>query len=205
MGFYKEQILPRFQDKVMGAKRLDEARQRVCEGLEGAVVEIGLGTGLNAPFYPSSVTRLVAIEPSRVCMRIAEPRLANATVPFEFGGLTGERLDLPSGEFDAVLSTWTLCTIPNLDAALAEIRRVLKPDGSFHFIEHGHSPDEKVARLQQRFEPMNKRLGGGCHLTRHISKDIEKAGFDIEKIETYYFKREPKPIGYTYEGRAVSR
>src|SRR5947207_8702663 len=116
-------------------------------------------------------------------MRIAEPRLANATVPFEFGGLTGERLDLPSGEFDAVLSTWTLCTIPNLDAALAEMRRVLKPGGSFHFVEHGHAPDGKVIRWQERLEPINKRLAGGCHLTRHISEDIEKSGFDIEKLD----------------------
>jgi len=204
MGFYQEQILPRFQDKVMGTKRLHDARGRVCEGLEGAVVEVGFGTGLNARFYPSGVTRVVAIEPSRVCMRLAEPRIAKSSVPVDYGGLTGEHLDLPTGEFDAVLSTWTLCTIPNLDAALAEIRRVLKPGGSFRFIEHGHAPDEKVARLQTRLEPLNKRLAGGCHLTRRISDDIERAGFNIEKLDTYYFKVEPKPMGYTYEGRAVS-
>ena len=205
MGFYTEQVLPRFQDKVMGSKRLREARGRVCQGLHGAVVEIGFGTGLNTDCYPSEVTKVVAIEPSRVCMRIAEPRIAKSSVPVENGGLTGERLELPSGEFDAVLSTWTLCTIPNVDAALAEIIRVLKPGGSFHFIEHGHAPDEKVARLQRRLEPMNKRLAGGCHLTRHISEDIERAGFDMEKVDTYYFKGEPKPMGYTFEGRAVSR
>ena len=204
MGFYREQILPRFQDKVMGTKRLREARSRVCEGLEGAVVEIGFGTGLNAYYYPSGVSKIVAIEPSHVCMKIAEPRIAKASVPVEYGGLTGEHLDLPSGEFDAVLSTWTLCTIPNMGAALAEIRRVLKPGGSFHFIEHGHAPDQKVARTQAHLEPLNKRLAGGCHLTRHISEDIERAGFDIQKLDTYYFKGEPKPVGYTYEGRAVS-
>ena len=189
----------------MGIKRMRAARDRVCGELHGAVVEIGFGTGLNAPYYPSGVSKIVAIEPSRVCMKIAEPRIASASVPVEYGGLTGEQLDLPSDEFDAVLSTWTLCTIPNLEAALSEVRRVLKPGGSFHFIEHGHSPDEKVARLQTRFEPLNKRLGGGCHLTRRISDHIERAGFDIEKIETYYFKGEPKLMGYTYEGHAVSR
>ena len=203
MGFYQEQILPRFQDKVMARKPNRAVRARVCEGLHGAVVEVGFGTGLNARYYPSEVSKVVAIEPSRVCMRIAEPRIAKSSVPVEYGGLTGERLDLPSGEFDAVLSTWTLCTIPNLEAALAEMRRVLKPGGSFHFVEHGHAPDENVARWQARLEPMNKRLAGGCHLTRHISEDIERAGFDIEKVETYYFKGEPKPMGYTYEGRAV--
>ncbi|MDQ1458321.1 MAG: hypothetical protein QOH28_3941 [Actinomycetota bacterium] len=204
MGFYREQILPRFQDKVMGGKRMYEARRRICEGLEGDVLEIGFGTGLNAPYYPPEVSKIVAIEPSKVCMRIAEPRIAKASTPVEYGGLTGEHLDLPSGEFDAVLSTWTLCTIPNLDAALSEVRRVLKPGGTFHFIEHGHSPDEKVARLQRRLEPINKRLGGGCHLTRRIPEEIEKAGFDIQELDTYYFKGEPKPMGYSYEGRATS-
>jgi ubiquinone/menaquinone biosynthesis C-methylase UbiE len=126
-------------------------------------------------------------------------------VPVEYGGLTGEHLDLPSHEFDAVLSTWTLCTIPNLGAALAEIRRVLKPGGSLHFVEHGHAPDPKVARMQARLEPLNKRLAGGCHLTRHVPEDIARAGFEVEVLDTYYFTGEPKPMGYTYEGRAVSR
>jgi ubiquinone/menaquinone biosynthesis C-methylase UbiE len=205
MGIYQDHVLPRFQDKVMGSKRLRQARGRVCEGLEGSVVEIGFGTGLNAHYYSSRITKLVAIEPSPVCMKIAAPRIARAPVPVEYGGLTGEHLDLPTGEFDAVLSTWTLCTIPNMDAALAEIKRVLRPGGSFHFIEHGHAPDEKVARTQARLEPLNKRLAGGCHLTRRIPDDIERAGFDIQKIESYYFKGEPKPMGFTYEGRAVSR
>src|SRR6266576_167247 len=192
MGFYREQILPRFQDKVMARKPNRAVRARVCEGLQGAVLEVGFGTGLNAYYYPPEVTKVVAIEPSRVCMRIAEPRIARTSVPVEYGGLTGEQLDLPSGEFDAVLSTWTLCTIPNLEAALAEMRRVLKPGGSFHFVEHGHAPDEKVAHRQERLEPLNKRLAGGCHLTRRIADDIAQAGFDIEKIDTYYFKGEPK-------------
>jgi len=198
-------VLPRFQDKVMARKANRAVRARVCDGLRGAVVEVGFGTALNAHYYPSDVTKVVAIEPSRVCMRIAEPRIAETSVPVEYGGLTGEHLDLPAAEFDAVLSTWTLCTIPNLEAALAEMRRVLKPGGSFHFVEHGHAPDQKVANWQVRLEPLNKRLAGGCHLTRHISEDIERAGFEIEKIETYYFEGEPKPVGYTYEGRALSR
>jgi ubiquinone/menaquinone biosynthesis C-methylase UbiE len=205
MGFYREQILPRFQDKVMARKPNRAIRARVCEGLQGAVVEVGFGTALNTPYYPSAVSKVVAIEPSRVCMRIAAPRIAQTSVPIEYGGLTGEQLDLPSAVFDAVLSTWTLCTIPNLEAALAEMRRVLKPGGSLHFVEHGHAPDDKIARWQERLEPTNKRLAGGCHLTRHISKDIERAGFVIETIDTYYLKGEPKPVGYTYEGRAISR
>jgi ubiquinone/menaquinone biosynthesis C-methylase UbiE len=205
MGFYREQLLPRFQDKVMARKPTRAVRTRVCEGLAGTVVEVGFGTGLNAPYYPRAVTKVVAVEPSRVCMRIAEPRIRQSSVAIEYGGLTGEQLDLPSGTFDAVLSTWTLCTIPKLDAALAELRRVLKPGGSFHFVEHGHAPDQNVVRWQERLEPLNKRLAGGCHLTRRVAEDIERAGFEIEKLETYYFKGEPKPMGYTYEGRAISR
>src|SRR5262245_23154654 len=189
----------------MARKPYRPARARVCEGLVGAVVEVGFGTGLNVPYYPAEVTKVVAVEPSLLCQRIAEPRIAEKAVPVEFGGLTGGRLDLPSGEFDAVLSTWTLCTIPDWDAALAELRRVLKPGGTLHFVEHGHAPDVNVARWQQRLERMQKRLAGGCHLTRQIDEHIEKAGFEIDKMDTYYFEGEPKPMGYTYEGRAVSR
>ncbi|HVT75910.1 MAG TPA: class I SAM-dependent methyltransferase [Acidimicrobiales bacterium] len=204
MGFYQEQLLPRLQDTVMARRPNRPVRERVCAGLRGAVVEIGFGTGLNARYYPGEVAKVVAIEPSQVCMRIAEPRIAKSSTPIQYGGLTGERLDLPSNEFDAVLSTWTLCTIPDLDAALAEVRRVLRPGGTFHFVEHGHAPDPTVARWQARLEPINKRLAGGCHLTRHISEEIEHAGFGIDSLDTYYFKGEPKPMGFIYEGRATN-
>ena len=205
MAIYREQLLPRFQDLVMRRKATRPVRARVCEGLQGDIVEIGFGTGLNAPFYPDGLTKVLAVEPSTVCMRIAEPRINNTSAQVELAGLTGERLDLPSESFDGVLSTWTLCTIPNLGNALEEIRRVLKPDGSFHFVEHGHAPDERVAEWQRRLEPLNKRLAGGCHLTRRISESIEEAGFTLDQLDTYYFKGEPKPFGYTFEGRAAKR
>ncbi|MGH9207020.1 MAG: class I SAM-dependent methyltransferase [Acidimicrobiales bacterium] len=203
MGFYQDQLLPRFQDKVMDRKPTREVRGRVCEGLHGEIVEIGFGTGLNAPFYPPEVTKVLAIEPSAVCMRLAQPRIAHSSARVELAGLDGEHLDLPSEELDGVLSTWTLCTIPDLPVALGEMRRVLKPGGSFHFIEHGHAPDAKVASWQRRVEPLNKRLAGGCHVTRRIPDQIEQAGFVIDQLYTYYFKGEPKVFGYTFEGRAV--
>jgi len=202
MSFYRDQVLPRLQDKVMARESAREVRARVCAGLVGDVIEVGFGTGLNARYYPPEVTKVFAIEPSRVCMRLAVPRIARSSVPVESAGLNGEHIDLPSERFDAALSTWTLCTIPDLPSALAELRRVLKPCGTFHFVEHGHAPDAGTARWQQRLEPLNKRLTGGCHLTRRISDSLEQAGFEITHLDTYYFKGEPKPYGYTFEGRA---
>jgi ubiquinone/menaquinone biosynthesis C-methylase UbiE len=205
VSIYRDQILPRFQDKVMNRKPTRDVRARVCAGLHGDVVEVGFGTGLNARYYPDAVTKVLAIEPSTLCMRIAGPRIAKSSVPVEFAGLTGERIDLPSDSFDAVLSTWTLCTIPDLSAALTELKRVLKTGGAFSFVEHGRSPDANVARWQDRLQPINGRLAGGCHLNRHISHVIEAAGFTIDKLDTYYFKSEPKVVGYTFEGRAIKR
>jgi ubiquinone/menaquinone biosynthesis C-methylase UbiE len=202
MGFYVEQVLPRIQDKVMDRKDMREVRARVASGLSGDVVEIGFGTGLNARYYPADVARVAAVEPSALCMRIAKPRIARTSANVELAGLTGEALDLPSEDFDAALSTWTLCTIPNVDAALAEIHRVLKPGGRFHFVEHGHAPDAGVARWQARIEPPWKRIAGGCHLTRPISELIERAGFHIDTLDTYYMKGEPNVFGRTYEGVA---
>jgi ubiquinone/menaquinone biosynthesis C-methylase UbiE len=187
----------------MNRKGTSEVRGRVCSGLSGDVVEVGFGTGLNVPYYPPEVNRVFAVEPSRVCMRLAEERIARSNVPVELAGLTGEHLDLPSESFDTVLSTWTLCTIPHLEVALKEIHRVLKHGGTFHFVEHGHAPDTTTARWQRRIEPLNKKLAGGCHLTRRIPEYLEEAGFQIEQLDNYYFEGEPKPFGYTFEGRAV--
>lgn len=203
MGFYQDQILPRFQNKVMDRKDLRGVRARVCSGLAGEVVEVGFGTGLNSRYYPTQVAKVAAVEPSAVCMRIAQPRIAATSAAVELAGLTGESLELPSEAFDAALSTWTLCTIPNIDAALAEIRRVLKPGGRFHFVEHGHAPDIGVARWQARIEPPWKRIAGGCHLTRRIPEIIERAGFHLDSLESYYIQGEPKLFGYTFEGAAT--
>jgi ubiquinone/menaquinone biosynthesis C-methylase UbiE len=133
---------------------------------------------------------------------LAEERITRSSIPVELAGLTGERLDLPSESVDTALSTWTLCTIPHLEAALKEIHRVLKPGGTFHFVEHGHAPDATTARWQRRIEPFNKKIAGGCHLTRRVPEYLDNAGFRIVRLETYYFEGEPKPYGYTFEGQA---
>jgi ubiquinone/menaquinone biosynthesis C-methylase UbiE len=205
MGFYAERILPRIQNMIMDRKPLGELRDRACAGLHGDVVEVGFGTGLNAPRYPDTVHKVYAVEPSALCMRLAQPRIAQSPATVELAALTGEELDLPSDEFDAVLSTWTLCTIPDVTRALSELLRVLKPGGSLHFVEHGLAPDPHVERWQHRVEPIQKRLGGGCHLTRDIRALIEEAGFSIEQLDTHYLKGQPKFIGYTYEGRALKK
>lgn len=186
----------------MSRKGTREVRQRICAGLAGDVVEVGFGTGLNIPFYPVEVSRIFAVEPSRVCLRLAESRIARSNIPVDLAGLTGEHLELPTSSFDAVLSTWTLCSIPKLDEALAEFRRVLKPDGTFHFVEHGAAPDDKTSLWQRRFEPLNMKLAGGCHLTRDVPSYLDRAGFRIEQLDVYYFEGEPKIFGYTFEGIA---
>ncbi len=203
MSFYGDKVLPRLQDKAMNRQGIREVRARVCAGLTGKVLEIGFGTGLNVRYYPPEVTTVLAVEPSRACMRLAAPRISSSNTVVEHAGLTGEHLDLLSEEIDVALSTWTLCTIPDLSAALGEVRRVLKPGGTFHFVEHGHAPDAKTARWQHRLDPLNQRLAGGCHLTRRISESVEQAGFELEYLDRYYCEGEPKPWGYTYEGRAV--
>jgi SAM-dependent methyltransferase len=201
VGFYGDQILPRLTNVLLGNKAFGQLRQEVCEGLHGDVVELGFGSGLNLPWLPSTVTGLWAVEPSGTATNLARKRTESTPVPVHVAGLDGARLDLPDDRFDGALSTMTLCTIPNVSSALQELNRVLKPGGSFHFAEHGHAPDEKVARTQERFNGVQKRLAGGCHLNRDIGALITRAGFGIEELRNFYLKG-PKAWGYMYLGRA---
>lgn len=202
MGVYTEQVVPRFTDLLLGTKAFGKIRRRVCEGLHGDVLEIGFGSGLNLPYLPAEVTGLWAVEPSGVGLRLARGRIESARVPVHPAGADGARLDLPDDHFDAALSTMTLCTIPDVEAALAEVRRVLKPGARLHFAEHGRSPDPKVRRTQDRFDPWQQRLAGGCHLNRDIVGLIEGAGLRVETVE-HFSLRAPKAWGYMSLGRAV--
>ncbi len=195
MGIYRDRVLPRIVDKACGMKVAEPLRARVCAGLHGEVLEIGFGSGLNTPHYPAAVTGVAAIEPSDVGWKLASERLAATTVPVVRSGLDGQRLPLPDASCETALSTWTLCTIPDGAGALAEVRRVLKPGGTLHFVEHGLAPDAKVQRWQRRLEPMQKRVFGGCHLTRRIADLLTAAGLTIVELDVFYEVGAPKIVG----------
>lgn len=182
MGLWADQALPRLTDRSLRGHEVGELRGEVCLGLRGRVLEIGFGSGLNVRWYPPEVGRVDAVEPSDVAWRISERRRAASAVRIERTGLDGERLDADDATYDAVLSTFTLCTIPDVSAALAEVRRVLRPGGSVHFLEHGLSPVPRVAAWQRRLEPAQRFFAGGCHLTREPTGLLIGAGFEVGEV-----------------------
>lgn len=204
MGVWNDRVLPQVMDRVLGTPEVNARRALVCHGLHGRVLEIGFGSGLNLRHYPAEVTEILVVEPSESALRLAEPRTAAISAALERVGSDGARLDLPDGSVDCVLSTYTLCTIPSVDAALEEVYRVLKPGGALHFLEHGRAPTESVRRWQHRLHPVHSRIAGGCHLDRAIDNLITDAGLIIGELETGYGDG-PRPFSYLYRGRARRR
>ena len=203
MGFYREQILPRLVDRACGTAGLQRWRAEVMAGLAGRVVEIGFGSGLNVEHYPPEVEEVLAVEPAAVARRLAAKRIEVGGVPVDHIGLDGQAIPLDDASCDAALSTFTLCTVPDPAKVLSELRRVLRPGGRFHFLEHGLSPDASVARWQHRLDPWQRRLADGCHLTRDALTLVGDAGFLIERSEQGYAKG-PKPWSWFTLGVAAN-
>ena len=203
MGFYSEKILPCLIHASMRQGTFAAYRQRLVSAAEGRVLEIGVGSGLNFPFYVDTTTQLIGLDPSPKLLSMA--RKGSKAVAFPVELLTGsaDALPLENDSVDTVVTTWTLCSVPDVRRALEEARRVLKPSGRLLFVEHGQSPDADVRRWQNRLTPLWKQVGGGCHLNREIGRLIEDSGFRIEQMKTGYMKG-PKPLTFMFEGSARS-
>jgi ubiquinone/menaquinone biosynthesis C-methylase UbiE len=202
VSLYGDQILPRAINLALRRGEFAHLRARVVAGLEGEVLEIGFGSGLNIPYYPAGITRVQAVDPAAVGRKLAAKRAAACPMPIDYIGADAQQLTADNASVDSVLSTWTLCTIPDPSRALTEIHRVLRPGGALHFLEHGLAPDPKVARLQQRLTPLQHRAFGGCHLNRRIDQLVTAAGLELTRMDTYYMNG-PRPLGYTFEGVAT--
>lgn len=203
MGLYSKHIFPRVLDWSLDNAMMREQRREALSPVEGHVLEIGFGTALNLPNYPHQVTRLTAIDSERMLPKRVSERIARARFPVETFQLdAGGRLPFEDDSFDGVASTLTLCSISDVPSALAEIRRVLKPAGSFVFLEHGRSDDPKVARRQDRFNPIQKFVGRGCNLNRRIDELIKAAGLNLVKLDRFLLPDTPRLLGEMYRGVA---
>jgi ubiquinone/menaquinone biosynthesis C-methylase UbiE len=204
MGLYRRWVLPRLLELAMRDSRLAPYREQAIRAARGSVLEIGVGSGLNLPFYGPPLDRVFGIDPSPELLGVASQRAASASVPMSLTRTSAEQMPFADAAFDTIVMTWTLCSIPNPVAALTEMRRVLKSGGRLLFVEHGLSHESRIARWQHRLTPYWKRIGGGCHLDRKMDDLIRAAGFDIRVIETGYMTG-PKPWTFMYQGSATKQ
>ena len=205
MGFYENRILPRLLDLAMRQEQLTAYRRRLVPEARGRVLEIGVGSGRNLPFYGSAATEVVGLDASARLLEMARAALPEGTAPpIELIEASAESIPFDDRSFDTVVVTWTLCSIPDVETALREMRRVLAPSGRLLFVEHGRSPDRGVTRWQDRLTPMWKRLAGGCHLNRPVRSLLEHSGFRVEQLATGYAQG-PRPMTFMYEGVATPR
>ncbi len=203
MGFYERRVLPRLIDLAMSSRRLSRLREQVVGEARGRVLEVGIGSGLNLPFYRRDLEALVAVDPSPALLAMARPHAAWVHFPVTLREAGAEALPLEDGTVDTVVMTWTLCSVGTPEQALAEIRRVLRPGGALLFIEHGRAPQPGVARWQDRLTPLWRKVAGGCHLNRPVDQLIAKAGLQLAALETGYLVDGPRPFTFHYRGRAL--
>lgn len=202
MGIYEKHILPRLLHMAMGNKDLSRLRAELVPQARGRVLEVGLGSGLNLPFYGSGVSAVTGLDPSPELLSMAEKNAGQTPFDLELIERGAEYLPFDDKSFDTVLTTWTLCSVPGIEAALGEMRRVLKPGGELLFMEHGLSPDRRVRAWQDRLDGLWGRCAGGCHLNRGIDVLIRDAGFDLHELEEGYLVKGPRFLTYSYRGRA---
>jgi ubiquinone/menaquinone biosynthesis C-methylase UbiE len=200
MGFYQNHIVPHLVNLAMRNRELAPYRERIVGLAQGRVVEVGVGSGLNLPLYRIGATEVLGLEPHPGLLKMASEQIGHTRTTLIEG--SAESIPLENRSVDTVVTTWTLCTIPDIAAALAEMRRILKPTGQLLLVEHGLSPDEKVRKWQHRLTPVWKRITGGCHLDRPVAELVQSAGFRMEHLETGYI-RGPKPMTFMYEGIAT--
>ena len=202
MGLYAKYVLPRIIDLAMRNKESAQLRAAWIPHARGEVLEVGMGSGLNLPFYSADVQRVYGVEPSAELQRMARKQAVAKRFTIEFLLQPAEeRLPLPDAAIDTIVATWTLCSIADPAKALQQVNRVLKANGRFIFVEHGHSLDPDVAVWQERITPVWKRAAGGCHLNRRIDELLRAAGFRIAELKTCYLTG-PRPMTYTYQGFA---
>ena len=202
MGIYADHVLPRVVDWFMDTAAIARLREQTAAPLRGDVLEIGFGSGLSLPHYPAAVTRIYAVDPAVLGRRLARERIEQTSIPVEFTGLDGQTIPLPDASVDSALCTWTLCTIPDADRALREVQRVLRPGGVLRFVEHGRHPDPGLARWQDRLNPLQNLLAGGCNMNRPIDALITASGFALSDLETFSMPG-PRLLTRMYLGTAA--
>ncbi|MDM9384431.1 class I SAM-dependent methyltransferase [Chlorogloeopsis sp. ULAP01] len=202
MGFYSQRILPYLLDWSLSDSSLAKYRQEVLAEVKGEILEIGFGTGLNLSYYPKHIHKIITVDANPGIHGLAQKRIQASSITVDHRVLNGENLPMADNTFDSVVSTWTLCSIENVEQALREIYRVLKPAGRFFFVEHGLSHEPEVQVWQNRLTPLQKRIAGGCHFNRNIRQLIESE-FDIVSLEEFYAEKTPKISGYLYKGIAT--
>ncbi len=204
MGLYRDVIFPHLLEFVMSRPNMMKQRGITLAEAHGDVLEIGFGTGLNLDFYPQAVEQLTILDPAKLLPKKVEQRIKTARMPIEKSNLDAEKLPFDANRFDCVVSTWTLCTIPDVATALAEAHRVLKPGGKLLFIEHGRSDDDRVARTQDRWNGVQRVIGVGCNMNRPIDRLIRDAGFQIDRMERFLMPKSPRILAELYRGAAVA-
>ena len=204
MGFYTDVIIPIFYDTSMDSSKINEGRKSILNKItEEEILEIGFGTGINVKFYPENVKKIIGIDINRGMLKQFNKKKLNSKIEIQSLHQDGEKLPFPDDSISGVSSTYTLCTIRNIDTALSEIYRVMKPGGKYYFLEHGLADKPNIQKWQHRLNPIQKIWAGGCNLNRDIRSLITNAGFEITELNNYYMQRDPKIVGYMYEGIAT--